>query len=285
MSDKRNTLGRGLSALLPGKEGEMRAGAREADLAALHANPLQPRTAFDPARIRELAESIRANGIVQPIVVSPRPSGGYTILAGERRFRAAKEAGLARVPIVVRETPSDRERLELALVENLQREDLNPMDSAAAYARLRDEFRLTQEQIAERVGKERSTVANLLRILKLSAPVKEMIRAGTISAGHAKALTALPSADDQVRLAEEIVRRDLSVRQSEKRAAAMLGGDAKVRRERKTDPFSRDAEEKLSRRLHARVELKRRKRGGEITIRFGSEEELIRIFELLMGKR
>lgn len=287
MSDKRKTLGRGLSALLPGKDGDARPapGAREAEIGALHPNPLQPRTAFDPSRIRELAESIRVNGIVQPIVVSPRPAGGFTILAGERRFRAAKEAGLARVPIVVRETPSDRERLELALVENLQREDLNPMDSAAAYARLRDEFRLTQEQIAERVGKERSTVANLLRILTLSSQVREMIRAGAISAGHAKALTSLPSADDQLHLAEEIVRRELSVRQAEQRAAAMLSGRTKVRREKKSDPFSRDAEEKLSRRLHAKVELKRRKRGGEITIRFGSEEELIRVFELLMGKR
>jgi ParB family chromosome partitioning protein len=286
MNDKRKTLGRGLSALLPGKDAEPRmTGQREADLASLHANPLQPRTEFVAERLSELAESIRANGILQPIVVSPRPAGGFTILAGERRFRAAKLAGLTRVPIVVRETPSDRERLELALVENIQREDLNPMDAASAYGRLREEFRLSQEQIAEKVGKERSTVANMLRILKLSSGVREMVRSGALSAGHAKALTSLPSADDQLRLAEEIVRRDLSVRQAEKRAAAMASSEGKIRREKPRDPFVRDAEEKLSRRLQAKTEVRRARRGGTITIRFGSEDELIRIYDQLMGKK
>ena len=286
MNDKRKTLGRGLSALLPGKDAEPRmAGQREADLETLHANPLQPRTEFVAERLTELAESIRANGILQPIVVSPRPAGGFTILAGERRFRAAKLAGLARVPIVVRETPSDRERLELALVENIQREDLNPMDAASAYGRLREEFRLSQEQIAEKVGKDRSTVANMLRILKLSSGVREMVRSGALTAGHAKALTSLPSADDQLRLAEEIVRRDLSVRQTEKRAATMSSAEGRVRKEKKRDPFARDAEEKLSRRLQARTEVRRGRRGGVISIKFGSEEELIRIYDQLMGKK
>jgi ParB family chromosome partitioning protein len=284
MSEKRRTLGRGLSALIPGKEGEPRPAGREADLASLHPNPLQPRKDFDPRGITELAESIRTNGIVQPIVVSPRPAGGYTILAGERRFRAAKEAGLSRVPISVREAAGDRERLELALVENLQREDLNAIEAAAAYGRLREEFKLTQEQIAERVGKERSTVANSLRLLKLPSEVREMIRRGTLSAGHAKAVGALPSADDQIHLAEEIARRDLSVRQAEKRALSMSGAAGKVKREKPRDPFSRDAEEKLSRRLRARVRLERKKRGGSIEIDFGTEEDLIRLYELLMGK-
>jgi ParB family chromosome partitioning protein len=283
-ADKRKTLGRGLSALLPGKEGEAKAGAREADLASLHPNPLQPRTDFDARGLAELAESIKVNGIVQPIVVAPRPSGGFTILAGERRFRAAKTAGLTRVPIVVREASGDRERLELALVENLQREDLNPMEAAAAYGRLREEFKLTQEQIAERVGKERSTVANSLRMLRLPSKVRDMIRGGALSAGHAKALTSLPSADDQQRLAEEIVRRELSVRQAEKRVSSMSGKAARLRVEKPRDPFSRDAEEKLTRRLRARVRLERKKRGGRIEIDFASEEDLIRIFEMLMGK-
>jgi ParB family chromosome partitioning protein len=281
--EKRKTLGRGLAALLPGKE-EPRGGAREADLASLHPNPLQPRTDFDPRGLAELAESIKVNGIVQPIVVAPRPAGGFTILAGERRFRAAKTAGLSRVPIVVREAAGDRERLELALVENLQREDLNPMEAAAAYGRLREEFKLTQEQIAERVGKERPTVANSLRLLKLPSKVRDMIRGGEISGGHAKALTSLASADDQLRLAEEIVRRDLSVRQAEKRVSAMSGAVARVKREKPRDPFSRDAEEKLSRRLRARVRIERKKRGGKIEIDFASEEDLIRIFAMLMGK-
>ena len=284
MNEKRKTLGRGLSALLPGKEGEPKAVPREAEIASLHASSLQPRTEFDAARLSELAESIRANGILQPIVVSPRPAGGFTILAGERRYRAAKEAGLAKVPIVVRDAPSDRERLELALVENIQREDLNPMDAAAAYGRLREEFRLSQEQIAEKVGKDRSTVANMLRILKLSSQVREMVRGGALTGGHAKAITSLASADDQLRLAEEIVRRDMSVRQAEKRAAAMGTSEGRVRREKPGDPFARDAEEKLSRRLQARTELRRGKRGGTITIRFASEPELIRIYDLLMGR-
>lgn len=285
MNEKRKTLGRGLSALLPGKEGEPRVWAREADLGALHPNSLQPRVDFDPKGISELADSIRTNGIVQPIVVAPRPGGGFTILAGERRFRAAKEAGLARVPIVVRDAPGDRERLELALVENLQREDLNPIEAATAYGRLREEFGLTQEQIAIRVGKERSTVANLLRILKLPSNIRDLVRAGTLSAGHAKALSALPSADDQIRLAEEIVRRELSVRQTEKRAATMSGQAEGVRRAKPRDPFSREAEEKLTRRLRSRVEIKRRRRGGAIAITFASEEELIRLYDLLMGKK
>jgi len=287
MNDKRKTLGRGLSALLPGKEkeGEPRIWAREADLGALHPNAQQPRVDFDPKGIAELADSIRANGIVQPIVVAARPGGGFTILAGERRFRAAKAAGLSRVPIVVRDAPGDREKLELALVENLQREDLNPIEAASAYGRLREDFGLTQEQIALRVGKERSTVANLLRILKLPSEIRDRIRAGALSAGHAKALSSLPSADDQTRLADEIVRRDLSVRQAEARAAAMLGRAEKVRREKPRDPFSREAEEKLTRRLRSRVEIKRRRRGGAIAISFASEEELIRIYDQLMGKK
>jgi ParB family chromosome partitioning protein len=284
MNDKRKTLGRGLSALLPGKDSEPRTSAQqEAELSSLHANPLQPRSEFVAERLSELAD--RANGILQPIVVSPRPAGGFTILAGERRFRAAKLAGLTRVPIVVRETPSDRERLELALVENIQREDLNPMDAASAYGRLREEFRLSQEQIAEKVGKDRSTVANMLRILKLASGIREMVRSGALTAGHAKALTSLPSADDQLRLAEEIVRRDLSVRQAEKKATTMASSEGKVRREKERDPFARDAEEKLSRRLQAKTEVRRARRGGTITIRFGSEEELIRIYDQLMGKR
>ena len=173
--------------------------------------------------------------------------------------------------------------LEVALVENLQREDLNPLEAAGAYARLREEFHLTQEDVARRVGKDRATVANALRILKLPASVREKIREGSLSAGHAKALAALSSADDQERLAEEILRRALSVRQTEKRVAS-FGTEGKVVRERRADPFTRDAEEKLSRRLKCRVRIVRRRRGGRIEIAFGSEDELIGLFERLSGK-
>jgi ParB family chromosome partitioning protein len=219
---------------------------------------------------------------VQPIVVVPR-GDKLEIVAGERRWRAARMAGLKRVPVVLRERKSDRDLLEVALVENLQREDLNPLEAAEAYARLREEFQLTQEDVAKRVGKDRATVANSLRLLKLPSSVRERIRDGSLSAGHARALAALSAADDQELLCEEILRRALSVRQAEKRVAAILEGP-KVRREHRRDPFTRDAEEKLARRLKARVRIVRRRRGGRIEIGFGSEEELIGLYERLTGK-
>ncbi len=173
--------------------------------------------------------------------------------------------------------------LEIALVENLQREDLNPLEAAAAYARLREEFDLTQEEVARRVGKDRATIANALRLLKLPSSVREKIRDGSLTAGHAKALAGLASADDQEGLAVEILRRALSVRQTEKRVASILR-EPKITRSERRDPFTRDAEEKLSRRLATRVHIVRRRRGGKIEIAFGSEEELIGLYERLSGK-
>ncbi len=279
---KKPALGRGLSALLPGKDDHVpRETQREAEIGQLRPSRFQPRRDFSEAALSDLARSIQEQGIVQPIVVIARGDGSFEIVAGERRFRAARLAGLERVPIVVREHTSDRELLELALVENLQREDLNALEAAEAYARLREEFQLTQEQIADRVGKERATVANSLRLLKLSSQVKDRVRSGELSAGHARALLALASVDDQEQLAEEIVRRSLSVRQAEKRAATMAAGD-KVVHQKRRDPFTRDAEEKLSRRLQTKVRIVRRRRGGKIELSFGSEEELIGIFESLM---
>ena len=277
---KKPALGRGLSALLPGKDDVPRGTQQEAEIGQLRPSRFQPRRDFSEGALADLAQSIREQGIVQPIVVVAR-SEGFEIVAGERRWRAAKLAGLEKVPIVVREYTSDRELLELALVENLQREDLNALEAAEAYARLREEFQLTQDQIADRVGKERATVANSLRLLKLSAVVKDRVRSGELSAGHARALLALASVDDQERLAEEIIRRALSVRQTEKRAATMAAGD-KVVRDKRRDPFTRDAEEKLSRRLQTKVRIVRKRRGGRIELSYGSEEELIGLFENLM---
>jgi ParB family chromosome partitioning protein len=280
---KKQALGRGLSALLPGKESVPRGtSSQEVEIDRLVSGRFQPRRAFADASLSELAASIREHGIVQPIVVVPRGEK-LEIVAGERRWRAARLAALDRVPVVIREKKADRDLLEVALVENLQREDLNPLEAAEAYARLREEFHLTQETIAERVGKDRATVANALRLLKLPASVKESIRDGSLSAGHARALAGLSSADDQERLAEEIIRRALSVRQTEKRVAAVLEGPG-VRREHRRDPFTRDAEEKLARRLKARVRIVRRRRGGSIEIGFASEEELIGLYERLSGK-
>ncbi|MGH9400130.1 MAG: ParB/RepB/Spo0J family partition protein [Thermoanaerobaculia bacterium] len=281
---KKQALGRGLSALLPGKDSVLRGTfADEVSIDRLVPSRFQPRRAFADAALAELAASIREQGIVQPIVVVARGEK-LEIVVGERRWRAARLAGLDKVPVVVREKKSDRDLLEIALVENLQREDLNPLEAAEAYARLREEFHLTQEDVARRVGKDRATIANALRLLKLPASVRERIRDGALSAGHARALAALSAADDQELLAEEILRRALSVRQTEKRVAAMLEGP-RVRREHRRDPFTRDAEEKLARRLHARVRIVRRRRGGRIEIGFGSEEELIGLYERLCGKK
>jgi ParB family chromosome partitioning protein len=277
---QKQALGRGLSALLPGRNDVPReTGAREVEIGRLVPNRYQPRRDFSEAKLADLAASIRVQGIVQPIVVTARGEK-LEIVAGERRWRAAALAGLTKVPVVMREKQTETDLLEVALVENLQREDLNPLDAAEAYARLKDEFRLSHERIADRVGKDRTTITNALRLLKLPASVRDRIRSGDLSGGHARALAALTSADDQERLAEEVVRRGLSVRQTEKRVASMAGMD-KLRRERKRDPFTRDAEEKLSRHLHARVQIARRRRGGRIQIAFGSEEELIGLYDRL----
>jgi ParB family chromosome partitioning protein len=278
---QKQALGRGLSALLPGREEVPReTGAREVEIGRLVPNRFQPRREFSDAALAELAASIREHGVVQPIVVTSRGEK-LEIVAGERRWRAAAMAGLTRVPVVWRERQSESDLLEVALVENLQREDLNPLDAAEAYARLKDEFRLSHEKIAERVGKDRTTVTNTLRLLKLPSGVRDRIRSGQLSAGHARALASLASPDDQERLAEEIVRRALSVRQTEKRVAN-IGSADKLTREHRRDPFTRDAEEKLSRRLKARVRIVRRRRGGRVEIAFGSEEELIGLYERLV---
>jgi ParB family chromosome partitioning protein len=277
---QKQALGRGLSALLPGRDDVPReTGAREVEIGRLVPNRFQPRREFAEGPLAELAASIREQGIVQPIVVTPRGEK-LEIVAGERRWRAAALAGLTKVPVVWREKQSESDLLEVALVENLQREDLNPLDAAEAYARLKDEFRLSHEKIADRVGKDRTTVTNALRLLKLPASVRDRIRSGLLSGGHARALAALASADDQERLAEEILRRGLSVRQTEKRVASMGSAD-RLRKERRRDPFTRDAEEKLSRRLRARVHIVRRRRGGRIEIGFASEDELIGLYERL----
>jgi ParB family chromosome partitioning protein len=277
---QKQALGRGLSALLPGRDDDPReTGAREVEIGRLVPNRFQPRREFAEGPLAELAASIREQGIVQPIVVTPRGEK-LEIVAGERRWRAAAMAGLTKVPVVWREKQSESDLLEVALVENLQREDLNPLDAAEAYARLKDEFRLSHEKIADRVGKDRTTVSNALRILKLPSSVRDRIRSGLLSGGHARALASLASPDDQERLAEEILRRSLSVRQTEKRVASFGSAD-RLRRERRRDPFTRDAEEKLSRRLKARVRIVRRRRGGKLEIAFGSEEELIGLYERL----
>src|SRR3954469_8605932 len=219
MADKRPALGRGLSALIPDTPAPTPAPTStpdrslDVDSDLLRPNKFQPRTQMDDARIEELAQSIRVNGIIQPIVVR-KVEQGYEIIAGERRWRAAQRAGLLKVPVVVRDIPEDR-LLAVALIENIQRENLNPIEEAVAYRRLSDEFHLTQEQIAEAVGKDRSSVANFVRLLRLPQEVRANVASNTLSMGHARALLSLADESAQLRVARDIVARSLSVRETE----------------------------------------------------------------------
>jgi ParB family chromosome partitioning protein len=280
---KRKALGKGLSALLPEPKAPpaLPGGASEVAVDRLESNPWQPRSAMDPGRLAELAESIRQSGVVQPILV--RPSGDrFQIVAGERRWRAARKAGLATVPVVVREVP-DEELLELALVENIQRQELTPLEEAQAFQRLQAEFRLTQEEIARRVGRDRSTVANTLRLLRLPRELRDLVAAGRLDAGHARALLALSRADEQVDLGREAARKGLSVREVERRVALVRAPRGKPGGSRK-DANTRAAEERLKAALGTRVELLRKGRGGTLRIAFKSEAELQRLFDLLVRR-
>ena len=277
---RRKALGKGLSALLPEPKATP-AGASEVAVDRLAANPWQPRSAMDPGRLAELAESIRQSGVVQPILVRPR-GDRFQIVAGERRWRAARKAGLATVPVVVRDVP-DEELLELALVENIQRQELTPLEEAQAFQRLQTELRFTQEEIARRVGRDRSTVANTLRLLRLPRELRELVAAGRLDAGHARAILALSHADEQVELGREAARKGLSVREVERRVALVRAPRGKSGASRK-DANTRAAEERLMAALGTRVELLRKGRGGTLRIAFKSEAELQRLFDLLVRR-
>ena len=293
MSSKRRGLGRGLDALLgsePEKTVEVAEGSTgvaEVSVDHLEPNRFQPRTHFDESGLDELAESIRAQGVVQPIVVTPKDEKGrYTIVAGERRWRASRRAGLKKVPIVVREVSNDQQLLEMALVENIQRADLNPVEEAEAYRLLSDNFGLSQEAIASRVGKGRTTITNFLRLLRLPAEVQDLMREGRLTAGQARPLLAL-DADEQVRVAEEAVARGLTARELEAMAAeprdASGSESAKKKAANEPDVHTRDAMEKLTHALQTKVEIVRKKRGGMVRIHFHSEDELIRLYDALIG--
>jgi ParB family transcriptional regulator, chromosome partitioning protein len=283
MVEKRPALGRGLSALIPGATPAPAPAASsakplEVDTDLLTPNPFQPRTVMDEERIEELARSIRANGIIQPIVVR-KSASGYEIIAGERRWRAAQRAGLLKVPIVQRDTPDDQ-LLAAALIENIQRENLNPMEEAVAYRRLLDELGLTQEQVADAVGKDRSTIANIVRLLKLPHEMRESVSSGALAMGHARALLGLPDETAQLRIGREVVARQLSVRETEVLVKKALEPAAE-REEPQKDVHTRAAEEKLRFSLGTRVRIARKRKGGRIEIDFGSEDELQRLYEQL----
>jgi ParB family chromosome partitioning protein len=284
---KKRGLGRGLDALIEPPEAFAAAehpdrGISKLPIAALKPNRWQPRTSFDEGELEALAASIRTQGMVQPLIVTADGDGSYSIVAGERRWRAARRAGLEEVPVVVRGDLDDRSRLELALVENLQRSDLNALEEAEAYATLQEKFGLSQEEIAIRVGKGRTTITNALRLLRLPPEVRDLLRAGRLTAGQARPLLALGGSEQQIALAERAVREELSARQLEQLTAPP--SDRAKRQPRKVEVHTAAAEEKLTRRLQTKVEIRRKGKGGQLQIRFHSEEELMRLYELLMGK-
>jgi len=283
MVEKRPALGRGLSALIPDAPAPAAPErALDVDTDLLRPNKFQPRTEMNDERIEELSRSIRSNGIIQPIVVRKVEQGRYEIIAGERRWRAAQRAGLLKVPIVVRDIPEDR-LLAVALIENIQRQDLNPIEEAVAYRRLADEFHLTQEQIAESVGKDRSSIANYVRLLRLPQEVRANVASNAISMGHARALLSLPDEASQLRIGRDIVAKNLSVRDVEalvKREGPKETKDAKE----SVDANTRAAEDKLRLALGTRVRINRRGKGGRIEIDFVNEDELHRLYERLTGE-
>ncbi len=295
MSMSKRGLGRGLSALIsasvttPSEVEET--GIVQIPVEAIGPNPHQPRHALDPDALAELAASIREHGVIQPLIVTRAPLGAdvsYTLIAGERRWRAARLAGLKEVPAIVREA-TPQAMLEWALVENIQRADLNPLEEAAAYRALMDEFGLTQEQVAAKVGKSRVAVANPVRLLNLSQPVKEALSAGKITEGHARALLSLPDEASQVAAMEEVIRRGYTVRQTEELVRRMMAaaeatdnGQAKE----EDDPLAmetRALEAQFRDALGTKVNLSRSRRGGRLVIYFYSEEELQHLYERLVG--
>lgn len=287
MSSKgRRGLGRGLDSLLGPAAAADAGGAAPAGrlpVDALQPNPHQPRTEFDDQELASLAESIRSRGMVQPIIVSATDDG-YVIVAGERRWRAARQAGLERVPVVEREQVGEQEMLELALIENLQRADLDPVDEASAYAALRDRHQLSQVDIARAVGKSRAAVANALRLLELPPGVQEWLRDGSLTAGQARPLLALGDTEAIVALAEKARSKGLSSRQVEA-LVRDRGSRRKGRKPRPKQVHDAAAEDRLTRALQTKVEIQRRGQRGTIRIHFHSEDELIRLFDLLHAKK
>jgi len=278
--DKRPALGKGLSALIPDSF-EPSTSPIEVDIDRLTPNELQPRGHMDPATLEDLSRSIAANGIIQPIIVR-RVGDRFQIIAGERRWRAARLAGLLHVPIVVRQVASGAERslLEVALIENIQRENLNPIEEALAYRRLADQFEMTQEAIATAVGKDRVTIANTLRLLKLPDDVRADVASGMLSMGHARALLALSDEAEQRRMARDVVARGLSVRETES-LVKKIGEERAPAKSSTVDVHTRAAEDRLRLVLGTKVRIVRRGTRGRIEIDFGSEDELIRIYEQL----
>ncbi len=284
----RKALGKGLSALIPDKPLPVSAlpggndGVLEVPVQNVHPNPHQPRKDFAPDGMEDLVRSVKKRGVIQPVLVR-ESKGGFQLIAGERRWRAARQAGMLKIPVIVRKV-SDQDSLELALIENLQREDLNPMEAAEAYERLLREFNLTQDEVARQVGKQRSSVANALRLLALPAEVQDYVRQGKLSAGHAKAILSLSRKPGQTAAAREILRRRLSVREAEalvRKAAA--GAKAAQRVSPVKDVHLAAVENELKRHLGTQVRIRDKKDKGKIEIEYYSKKERERLIVMLRG--
>lgn len=284
--EKRPALGKGLSALIPDlpAAGPARSPV-ELDVDWLEPSEFQPRLHMDEAALDELAKSIAASGIIQPVVVRKVGAEKYQIIAGERRWRAAQRAGLLKVPVVVKDTTGTTRAqiLEWALIENVQRENLNPIEEATAYQRLAQEFNLSQDDIAARVGKDRSSVANTIRLLRLPVEVRNDVASQALSMGHARALLSLPTEADQRRIARDVIARGLSVRETESlvKRAVEPGATSTAAAPKPKDVHTRAAEEAMHRAIGAPVEIVRKGRGGQLVIKFSSEDDLQRLYDYL----
>lgn len=282
----RRALGRGLSALLSDKPATTNEEMVEIDLDLIEPNNFQPRTSFDEERLEQLAQSIKANGIIQPLLVRRLSSDRYQLVAGERRWRAAQRAGLPRVPCVVKEIPEDK-MLELALIENIQRQELNAIEEAQAYKRLIETLGLTQEMVAQRVGRDRTFITNYLRLLRLPEDIQRMVEAEQLSMGHARALLGVDEPEIQRKIAKEVGEKGLSVRQVERAIKRIVEGEeAETVTTIKEDPNFKAAEDKLRRKLSSKVHIlvNQKSNGGKIEIDFFDNNDLHRIYEIIMGK-
>jgi ParB family transcriptional regulator, chromosome partitioning protein len=291
----RKVLGRGLSALLSETPAGTAANEelREVDIDLIEPNNVQPRTRFDETQLEELAQSIKTNGVVQPILVRKTPGGRYQIVAGERRWRAAQRAGLQRIPSVIRDVPDDK-MLELALIENIQRQELNAIEEAYAYKRLIETFNLTQETVAQRVGRDRTFVTNYLRLLRLPEDIQRLVEESKLSMGHARALLGIDDADKQRQIASSIIERSLSVRDTERAVKRVVAGEdssppvASTATNTVSDANTRAAESKLRRRLGTQVHIVPNQSGsggGKIEVQYYNENDLQRVYELIMGSQ
>lgn len=278
---KRNVLGRGLNALIPEGLSESNNTVATIDISLISPNRHQPRLKIDDKTLTELTASIREHGVVQPVIVT-RSGHSYQLVAGERRWRAARLAGLKTIPALVREF-TESQLLEIALIENLQREDLNPIDEAVAYQKLMDSFDMSQEEVAKKVGKDRSSVSNSLRLLRLPTIIRDLLSERQLSVGHAKALLTLSSEASQIEAAEQILHQNLSVRQTEELTRRLSETPvAPARPARQEDANTLAAEDRMRLQLGTKVRIKRSGSGGRIEIDFYSEEDLQRIFSLIV---